>query len=71
MKKPTTTRTKILNHLNAGKTIDNLEAFALWKTTSLQQHIHALRRQGVEIHTLEKVNKKTGVRFAEYSIAEF
>ena len=66
-----TTRQKILNHLNSGRTLDNIKAWELYKTMSLQQHIHALRNQGIEIHTLEKVNKKTGVRFAEYSIATF
>lgn len=62
------TREKIKNHLLSGKKLTGLKAFEKWQTLSLPQHINALRSQGVDIVTDEKVNKKTGVRYAEYKV---
>ena len=66
-----TTRNKIKTYLESGKTLDNIKAWELFKTMSLQQHIHAIRNQGVEIHTLIEKNKKTNKSYAVYSIAPF
>ena len=66
-----TTRNKIKTYLESGKTLDNIKACELFKTMSLQQHIHAIRNQGVEIHTLIEKNKKTNKSYAVYSIAPF
>ena len=71
MKKILTTRDKIKNYLESGKTLTSLKAFELFHTLSLQQHIYALRNQGLEIYTLHEKNKNTGVRFAVYSVAPF
>lgn len=66
-----TTREKIRKHLESGKTIDNIKAWELFKTMSLQQHIHALRCSGITIHTEKKHNCITGKDYAVYSIAPF
>ena len=66
-----TTRQKIKSYLESGKTLDNIKAWELFKTMSLQQHIHALRCSGMEIYTHDCINKKTKTRYAEYCIAPF
>jgi len=68
MKKIMTTRNKIKDYLLNGKKLNSLTAFEKFNTLSLQQHIHALRQQGIDIKTEEKTNKKTHKRFAEYFI---
>lgn len=68
MKKIETTRKKILWYLASGKKLDSVTAYEIFKTMSLQQHINVLRNRGNDIKTEMKVNKITGVRFAEYSM---
>jgi len=63
-----TTRQKILHYLRSGKKLDNVSAWNLFRTMSLQQHINILRNRGTDIKTVMKTNKNTKTRFAEYSI---
>jgi hypothetical protein len=60
------TREKIADHLKKGYPISGLEAFKKFKTLSLPQHIHALRRSGMEIVSVDRVNRNTGIKFVEY-----
>jgi len=63
-----TTRQKILEHLKKGYPLSGLEAFKKFRTLSLPQHIHALRRAGMEILSVDMVNRKTGVKYVEYAL---
>ena len=66
--KKTPTRERIKKYLQSGKKLTSLKAFEKFNTFSLQQHINALRKQGIDIITEIKENKNTKTKFAEYSI---
>lgn len=63
-----TIREKIKNYLETGKSLNSAKAYELFNTFSLQQHIHALKSQGIKIESEIITNNKTGNKFAEYFI---
>lgn len=60
-----TAKERILQHLLAGYTINNLIAMKEYGTWSLPYHIFSLRREGYEIKTRMK-ETFSGKRYAEY-----
>ncbi len=64
-----TDRDRILDYLKSGKPLTGLEAYSIFKTLSLPQHIEALRKRGHEIITNKKYNSATGKYFAEYRLS--
>lgn len=64
-RKPKQVKAHLKIHLLQGKSITQLQAFKLWKTTRLAVFINRLRREGMKIQTV-MVKAGTDSCFAKY-----
>lgn len=64
-----TIKRQILRHLQSGRTLTPLEAFAEYKTMRLARHIHELREEGYPIKTRMK-SSMSQTRYAQYYLAD-
>jgi hypothetical protein len=64
--KPISIETKIKAHLNSGKSITPLHAWAEYNTTRLAHYIWKLKGEGMSIRKILQTSV-TGKRYAEYS----
>lgn len=64
-RKPKQVKAHLKVHLLQGKSITQLQAFKMWKTTRLAVFINRLRRDGMKIQTI-MVKAGTDVSYAKY-----
>lgn len=58
----------ILEYLQKGNTITNVDAYELCKTTRLSGLIYNLRNKGYDIITIEEFNEETKTRYGRYKL---
>lgn len=57
---------QIADHLTENKSITSWDAIEKYRITRLSHYIYLLRREGWDIETETKVNKKTGTNYGLY-----
>jgi hypothetical protein len=67
-KKTQSQSVRIYNHLVKGKSLTAIEALNKFGCFRLAARIADLKRMGIRITTTTKHNRKTGKKFASYSI---
>ena len=59
---------KILRHLKAGKKLTPMQALVAFGCFRLAARVHQLRKKGHKIKVTTTTDKKSGKKFATYSI---
>lgn len=62
-------RELVLEHLQSGRSISNVEAQALWRCRALPKRINELRQQGHNI-VAERREDSTGQTYVRYSLVQ-